>query len=60
MDNYFTVVKTMIGTRKCGVAVMDTARARYVLDNIYIYIYVCVCVCVCVCAYVYMCVYPCN
>ena len=24
MDNYFTLVKTMIGTRKCGVAVMGT------------------------------------
>ena len=41
MDNYFTLVKTMIGTRKCGVAVMGTARGRYVLD--------CVCVCMCVC-----------
>ena len=44
MDNYFILVKTMIGTRKCGVAVMGTARARYVLD--------CVCVCVCVCVIV--------
>ena len=43
MDNFFTLVKTMIGTRKCGVAVMGTARARYVLND------VCVCVCVCVC-----------
>ena len=34
----------MIGTRKCGVAVMGTARARYVLDD------VCMCVRVCVCA----------
>ena len=42
MDNYFILVKTMIGTRKCGVAVMGTVRAKYVLDN------VCVCVCVCV------------
>ena len=42
-DNYFTLVKTMIGTRKCGVAVMSTARSQYVLDD------VCVCVCVCVC-----------
>ena len=41
MDNYFTLVKPMIGTRKCGVAVMGTARGRYVLD--------CVCVCMCVC-----------
>ena len=40
MDNYFTLVKTMIGTRKCGVAVMGTARARYVLDEVN----VCVCV----------------
>ena len=39
----------MIGTRKCGVAVMGTARTWYVLDDIYIYIYIYVCVCVCVC-----------
>ena len=42
MDDFFTLVKTMIGTRKCGVAVMGTARARYVLNDM------CVCVCVCV------------
>ena len=40
MNNYFTLVKTMIGTRKCGVAAMDTARSRYVKE--------CVCVCACV------------
>ena len=28
MDNYFTLTKTMIGTRKCGVAAMGTARGR--------------------------------
>jgi hypothetical protein len=28
MDNYFTMTKTMIGTRKCGVAAMGTARGR--------------------------------
>ena len=28
MDNYFTMSKTMIGTRKCGVAAMGTARGR--------------------------------
>ena len=44
MDNYFTLVKTTIGTRKCGVAVMGIARASYVLED--------VCVCVCVCVYV--------
>ena len=37
----------MIETRKCGVAVMGTARARYVVDCVYICIYICVCVCVC-------------
>ena len=51
MDTYFTLVKTVIGTRKCGVVVMGTARARYVLDN------VCMCMCMCVCVYVYMCVF---
>ena len=58
MDNYFTLVKSLIGTRKCGVAVMGTTRARYVLDVmcvhiyicIYIYIYMCVCVCTCIIA----------
>ena len=43
MDNYFTLVKNMIGIRECGVAAMGTARIRYVQDG------VCVCVCVCVC-----------
>ena len=38
MENYFTLVKTMIGSRKCGVAVMGTARGRYVLDNKCVYI----------------------
>jgi hypothetical protein len=28
MDNYFTMTKTMIGTRKCNVAAMGTARDR--------------------------------
>ena len=28
MDNYFTLTKTMIRNRKCGVAAMGTARAR--------------------------------
>ena len=28
MDNYFTLVKTTIGTRKCGVACMGTAQYR--------------------------------
>ena len=59
----------MIVTRKCGVAVIDAARARYILDDvcvymcmymyIYIYIYVCVCMCVCVCVCVYLCVCVC-
>ena len=39
----------MIGTRKCGVAVMGIARARYVLNNVCVCMHVCVCVCVCVC-----------
>ena len=39
MGNYFILVKTIIGTRKCSVAVMSTARARYVLGDVY----VCVC-----------------
>ena len=42
MDNYFTLVKTMIGTRECGVVAMGTARTRYVQDS----------VCVCVCVYI--------
>ena len=33
MDNYFTLVKTKTGTRKCGVTVMGTAPAKYVLYN---------------------------
>ena len=44
MDNYFTLVKTMIATRECGVTAMDTARSRYIKDGAG----VCVCVCVCV------------
>ena len=43
MDNYFTLVKTMIATRECRVAAMGTACSRYVKDG------VCMCVCVCVC-----------
>ena len=33
MDNFFTLTKTMITTRKCGVAVMGTARVRYVIKK---------------------------
>ena len=62
MDSYFTLVRTMIESRKCNVAVMSTARARYVLDGIYIYIYIYVCVCLSVClsVCVCVCVYHCN
>ena len=28
IDNYFTMTKAMIGTRKCNVAAMGTARGR--------------------------------
>ena len=45
MDNYFTLVKTMTGTRKFGVTVMDI---QHVLGT---YQTMCVCVCVCVCVY---------
>ena len=46
MDNYFTLVKTMIATRECGVAAMGTARSRYVKDGMS----VCVCMWVCIIA----------
>ena len=45
MDNFCTLVKTMIGTRKYGVAVIGTVCATYVLNDM------CVCVCVCVCVF---------
>ena len=53
MDNYFTLVKTMIATRECGVAAMGTARSRYVEDGVCVFvcvsmhltIYFCCCCC---------------
>ena len=33
MDNLFTLTKTMIATRKCGVAAMGIARARYIVKK---------------------------
>ena len=55
MDTYFILVKIMIGTRKCGVAIIGT-RARYVLDNIHIYIYMYIYIYI----YIYVCIIATN